>query len=455
MAQSGRTLNFTQGVIWKQIIRFALPLLASSLIQLLYNTVDLIFVGQFVGKEASAAVGASSMLITLLVGLFTGLSVGVSVVVSKAFGGNDANKVAKSIRTAVGISVYGGAALMVIGLALSPSILRLMNTPDEILKQASAYLRIYFVGIIAVVTYNMCSGCLRAVGNSKFPMIIQVVGGVINIILDAFFVVVLRLGVTGVAYATVIGQIVAALASLVYLTRSVTGLGFNIKLLTVNMQIFKEILQIGIPAGIQSMVITLSNVLVQSQINSLGVDVIAAFTAYFKVELIIYLPIMAFGQTMTTFVGQNMGAGKTDRVKKGFRICTAISVVYAASVAAVMLFAGRAAFSIFTKDAIVVDYGMKILTVTFPCYWIYSILENISDMVRGAGNAIKPMIIILLNICVLRTCILYLFMFMWHSISSVAAVYPISWATAAICLILYYRCSKWSRKTFELGKNSV
>ena len=451
MAGQKHTLDFTEGAITAKLVRFALPLLAGSLIQLLYNTVDLIFAGQYIGKEASAAVGASSMLVTLLVGLFTGLSVGGGVVVAKAFGGGEQDRVLRTVRTAVGMSVYGGLMIAALGFAAGPFLLRLMHTPESIMAQATDYVRVYFLSVVFSILYNMCSGCLRALGNSRFPMLVQLGGGLLNVLLDWLFIVRIDNGVLGVAYATLLCQLGTAVFSLLLLTVSLPELrGKPLRLLTVEPAVLAEILRVGVPAGLQSMAVTLSNVLVQSRINSLGVDVIAAFTAYYKVELVIYLPIMAFGHTMTTFSGQNMGAGRPDRVRKGLRICTAMSMAWAILGAILCLtLTGPAMFGWFNREPEVIALGMAIITVTFPFYWLYSILENLSDTIRGAGNTLRPMLITLCNICLLRTALLYLITSRWTTASAVAAVYPVTWASTALCLLLYWLKSPWSRRTFR------
>ncbi len=450
MNDNKRTLDLTRGPIWLIILRFGLPLLLGSMIQLLYNTVDLIYVGRFVSKEASAAVGASSMLVTLLVGLFTGLSAGVSVATSKAFGSKNRERLLLTVRNAIGLSILGGIGIALLGVIFSPSLLRLMNTPESIMDQASAYIRVYFVSVLFLIFYNMCTGCLRAIGNSRFPMYIQLAGGILNVFLDWLFIIYMDNGVMGVAYATLICQALTAAASLKLLVFCLPDLKPDASVLDIDRGILSDIVKIGIPAGVQSMVITLSNVLVQSQINSLGVDSISAFTYYFKVELIIYLPIMAFGHTLTTFVGQNMGAGDKKRTRRGLAVCTAMSSGYAAAAGFLLVcFFGRAAFGLFTADQSIIDLGMRIISISFPFYWLYSILENISDTCRGAGNSLKPMIFILLNICVLRTGLLMFFMRSTPGLSSVASVYPISWAGAALCLSLYYFLSPWARSTLR------
>lgn len=431
--------NLTEGIIWKQLLLFALPLLGSSFIQQLYNTVDLLFVGNLLEKEATAAVGASSLVITCIVGFFTGLSVGTGVIVSLALGAGEKKKIEDTIHTAMGLSLAGGAVLSVIGIALAEQFLRWMNTPEEILPAAVSYARIYFLSMIPIVTYNMNSGILRALGNSKMPMLIQFAGGIVNIIMDYVSIRYWHMGVDGVAWATMGSQGAAAFLSVLSLMKGEKGYRLRWKKLRIRGSIFREILKLGVPAGLQSMVITLSNVFIQYAINGFGVDEIAAFAAYFKVELLIYLPIVAFGQAMMTFSGQNAGAGKPERIKKGVRVCIAMGILYAATSAALLLIFGRPVFGLFQKDPDVIACGLRIIRITFPFYWLYVILEVLADAIRGMGRSVVPMILILANICVLRTALLILFTRIFGTLESVAAVYPCAWLAAALSLIIYWK----------------
>ena len=307
--------DLTTGPAGKQIFLFALPLLGASLIQQLYNTVDLLFVGNILGTEATAAVGASSLLTSCIVGFFTGLSIGTGVVVSLAEGQGRREKIRKTVHTAMGISLIGGIVLTAAGLLLSRRILLWMNTPEEILEQALAYVRIYLLSMLPLFLYNMNSGIIRARGDSRTPMLFQLLGAVINLAFDWITMKYWGMGVDGAAWATFGAQLAAGLGSVVYLMRREDAYRLELGKICISGDILREILRIGVPAGLQNMVITISNIFVQTAINGLGVSVIAAFTAYFKVELILYLPIVAFGQAATTFVGQNLGAGKTGRMR--------------------------------------------------------------------------------------------------------------------------------------------
>lgn len=437
----------TQGPVGRRLLLFALPLLGASLIQQLYNTVDLFFVGQLLGKDATAAVGASSLLTNCMIGFFTGLAIGTGVVVSQAEGEKNGEKIQKVVHTAMSVSLVGGVILTALGFLLSRHLLLWMNTPEEILEQGLLYIRIYLLSMLPLFIYNMNSGIIRARGDSRTPMLFQLCGALINIALDWISMRYWRMGMDGAAWATVVSQTAAAAATVVYLMRQRGEYRFQWRRIRIHGGILSAVLKIGVPAGLQNLVITISNIFVQAAINDLGVSVIAGFTVYFKVELILYLPIVAFGQAATTFVGQNLGAGKTGRIQKGVNRCLLMGIAYAAVMAALMLFFGSPAFGLFTREAAVVGTGLRIIRVTFPFYWLYVILEVHADALRGAGRSLPPMIIILLCMCVLRTGLLTLFRRIWGSLEAVAAVYPCAWLAAALCLAVWWRKSynRWYR----------
>ncbi len=442
MEKEYKKRDLTEGVIWKQLLLFALPLLGSSFIQQLYNTVDLLFVGNLLEKEAAAAVGASSLMITCIVVFFTGISVGVGVVVSLALGGGEEKKIEDTIHTAVGLSLSAGVLLSAAGISLAEQLLRWMNTPAEILPAAVSYARIYFLSMVPIVTYNMNAGILRALGNSRTPMTIQLIGGIVNVAMDYVSICCFHMGVDGVAWATMGSQGAAALLSVFCLMRGESGYRLEWKKLRIQSTILWEVLKLGVPAGLQSMVITLSNVFIQYVINGFGVNEIAAFAAYFKVELLIYLPIVAFGQAMMTFAGQNAGAGKPDRIKKGIKVCIAMGGAYAVLSAVLLLRFGSGVFGLFQKDPGVIACGLRIIRVTFPFYWLYTILEVLADSIRGMGRSVAPMVLILANICALRTLLLVLFTLTFGTLESVAAVYPCAWLAAALSLAVYWKKGK-------------
>ena len=435
--------DLTSGPIGKKLLFFALPLLGTGIVQQLYNVVDLLFVGHLLGTDATAAVGASSLIVTCLVGFFTGLSVGVSVIVSNAVGEGNPDRIQKTVHTALGLSLIGGAVVSVIGIALSPYFLNWLNTPQGAYDEAVAYIRVYFLSMIPLFIYNMNSGIIRAFGNSKTPLLYQAAGGIVNILADWLALCVFNMGVAGVAWATVISQLASGICTMAYLHSREGVWKLELKKITVDPIVLKVIFRIGVPAGIQSMVITLSNLIVQYGINSLGVNETAAFALYGKIEMFIYLPIVAFGQAVTVFAGQNAGARKFDRVRAGVRRCIMMSAAFAVCMAAVIIIFGDFFFGLFSEDPDVIECGIRMIRVTFPFYWLYSFLETYADAIRGVGKSLPPMAIIMANICGLRTILLFIFLNIWGTLEGVAFVYPCAWFGAALCFFIYWMSGRW------------
>ena len=442
MANTRRNLNLTQGTIWKQVILFALPLLGSSLIQQLYNTVDLIFVGQYLDKQASVAVGSGSLLITCIINFFTGLSVGVSVITGQFFGAGNKEGLKKTVHSAAVICIVGGVVLALVGVTGAPVFLRWLNTPEEILPLGTVYIRIYFISIFSIVFFNVSSGILRATGDSASPMRYQLMGGITNVIADWFFIVVLDMGVAGVAIATLASQSVAAFLTVRKLTKFPEEYRLHFHQIRCDLEILKKVFTIGVPSGIQGMILTLSNLVVQGNINTLDVSSIAAFVAYYKVELFIYTPIQAIGQTAMTFVSQNVGAKQPARARQGIRWCIGMGVTLSICTAILLLNIPTAAFSLFTKDSGVIEIGTAIIRNTFPFYFIYVFLEVFSCTLRGTGRSMPPMFITIANMCGVRILLVTLIMHYTPTAPSVAMIYPATWLTSALCMFAYYKLSK-------------
>ena len=443
MKITNKGLNLTEGSIPKKIIWFAIPLFLSSLIQQLYNTVDLIFVGQCLDTDAIAAVGASSMLINLMIGFFNGLGVGIGIIMAKVFGSGNKKRMQEVIHNAAGLSIVGALVLMAVGWIFSPSILRIMNTPDRILELGTLYLRYYFICMVSVICFNSAAGILRALGNSRSPMIYQLIGGIANVAGDFVFIYVLQMGVKGAALATLFSQTCACIFTVRHLFRLDEAYRLQIKKICIKKDITKEILEVGLPSGIQSMIITLSNMIVQSQINTLGVVTIAAFTAYYRVETLIYNPIVAFGQAASTFVGQNIGAGKLQRTKDGVRTTIKIGVLLTVAISFTVILFSDFFFGMFMKDPEVIAVGAKMVRVSCPFYFLYVFLEVFAASTRGAGKAIPPMLITVLNMCVVRTILLMIVMHISPSAQHLVAVYPMTWAVTAFCQYAYYSTGQW------------
>ena len=437
-----KNIDLTQGNIVKQIILFALPLLGSSLVQLLYNTADLLFIGQFLGKNESAAVGASTMMVTCLVGLFGGLSVGATVAVAIAFGAKDGDKVKRILQTSAALSIISGIIVFLAGYSFAPAFIHVIGTPREIADSAVGYLRIYFFSSIFIVSYNMGAGVMRGMGESFVPLLFQIVGGVTNVVMDAVFLRGLNMGINGVAWATFFSQGAAAVCTVIYLFSHISEeYRIHLRSITIQGDILLSILRVGIPSGLQTLVIALSNVVAQYFINSLGTNAIAAFTAYFKVELPIYLPIVALGQATTTFVGQNLGAGNPQRARRGTGICLKIGCMLTIITSFLLIIGGDYAFGLFVRDAAVVALGNRIIRTTFPFYWQYVFLQVFGDSIKGAGKALPPTVIIMINITIIRSIILISLVPIRPDVRTIAVSYPVTWFLTAAQMVIYYMLS--------------
>lgn len=436
MKNNSHTL--TKGSVGKGILLFALPLLGSSLIQQLYSTVDLIFVGQLLGTKASAAIGASGLIVTCMIGFFNGMAVGTNVFAARHYGARRFEQLKKLIQTIFWTGIIGGFLLTVIGLVLSPVFLTWMGTPESIFPLAVRYLRIYMASMISVVSYNLLSGVLRALGDSRTPMLYQFFGGIINVFADFIFLYVFHMGVEGTAFATLFSQTFAAVGVMIHLYRLKEPYALRIRFSDCSLKEFTDILKVGVPAGVQSIIITLSNIIIQSQINTLGVTSVASFTVYFRVELIIYLPIVALGQAVVSFIGQNYGAGNWERIKKGNRLCIFGGSLITFAACILLIIAMPVILNVFTKDAAVAAQTLEIVKVTFPFYFFYTVLECFSSNLRGFGKAFLPMVVTVVSFCGFRIAALFVLMAQNPSPDKVALSYPISWGIAAIAMAVLY-----------------
>ena len=433
-----KSIDMTRGPIVGPLIRFILPLVGSSIFQQLYNTVDFLFVGNFLNKTSAAAVGASATLITCTIGLFSGISVGTSVVASQAIGAGDRERAEKALHSSVTFGLAGGLLLMILGILFAPALLRLLRTPETVIPQAVTYIRIYLISIPMLIFYNMVSGGMRSYGDSRSPFLVMVVCGLLNVLLDALFIVWIPLGVAGVAIATAITQSLSAALVAFLASRKENVLRLSAKKLGIDFKVLGRVLRIGLPTGIQTVIVTFSNVMVQYYINDFGETAVAAFATYYKVENFIYLPIMAFGQASTTFAGQNTGAGQYRRILRGTVTTALIGAAVVGCLVILFVSFPRTIVSWFMKDGDVVTNTLKIALVSFPFYSVYPVLEVTGGALRGMGKAIGSMIVIIANLCVLRISLLAVFSAKIHTIQSLAAVYPITWAGAALTFIVFF-----------------
>ncbi len=439
-----------EGSLYKNIMAFFLPIWFGTFFQQLYNTVDAVIVGNFVGKEALAAVGGpTSTIINLLVGFFVGLSSGAGVVISQYFGSRNIEKTKKALHTSVAIAIAGGVILMVIGIPFSPMFLKNMGTPTDILDQASGYIRIYFIGSIFNLIYNIGSGVLRAMGDSKKPLYFLIVASVVNIILDIVFVVYMHMGSTGVAIATIIAQLVSAILVIVSLKGLPEEISLNMKEVKLDISMCKEIFKIGIPSGLQSIMFSVSNIIIMSTINSFGTDTVAAWTAYGKIDAIFWMTTGSFGIVTTTFVGQNFGAKNFDRMKKSVRACNIIALVIAVAMTVILMTYYNFFYRIFTQDQEVINIGSTIVKIMTPAYFTFVFIDNLSGAMRGVGDSVIPTIITVMGICVFRVFWIVAVIPFNHTLEMTMFSYPLSWIITAITFILYYKFGKWFKRSCE------
>lgn len=431
--------SITEGVIWKQLLRFFIPILLGTFFQQLYNTVDAVVVGQFLGKQALAAVGGGTgTVINLLIGFFTGLSAGATVVISQHFGARDDEKISKSIHTAFALSIAGAIAITAIGLLTSEMLLVAIGTPEDILPLAIRYIDIYFAGSVFVVVYNMGAGVFRAIGDSRSPFLFLMAGCVTNIVLDLLFVGGFGMGVEGAAYATVISQAVSVLLVVITLRRKKDATRLEFRLIRFDLPLLRNMLIIGIPAGIQSIMYTISNLIIQASINSFGTDTAAAWAAYSKLDQCYWMIVNAFGLAITTFVGQNFGAGRIDRARKGVKVCLAMASGTTIFLTAIYLLYGNYGLLLFTTDRAVIDIGVDIIMQIAPWFISFVPIELLSGAIRGAGKSFVPTVILIFGVCVLRIIWILIVPFIMPTLFGVLASYPITWVISALLFLIYY-----------------
>lgn len=434
-----------EGTIWKQLLMFSIPLLLGNLFQQLYNTVDSIIVGNYVGSGALAAVNSSNPIINLLISLFMGIAVGAGVVISRYFGSRDHEKLEKAVHTTIAFSLVCGVIMTFVGIFASPFILALVGVPENVMADSTLYLQIYFGGILGVMVYNMGSGVLRAVGDSKNPLYFLIVSSIINIILDLLFVAVLNMGIAGAAWATLIAQIISAILTLLLLMKTKREYQVKVHLIRFDGPMLKDIIRVGLPSGIQNAIVSFSNVIVQSNINSFGQMAMAGCGSYSKIDGFAILPVMSFSMALTTFVGQNMGAQRYDRVKTGAKVGMALSCGITFTLGLVLVAFAPQVLSIFSDESEVIYYGTAMMRTVVPGYLFLAISHALAGVIRGAGLTKVPMIVMVCCWCFLRIAWISLAMPIFQDIHVVFLGYPITWAASAICMYMYYRKANWMR----------
>ena len=440
---AAKTRDLTEGGIKRVLLSFAAPLFLSQLFQQLYNSADAVIVGNFLGKEALAAVSSSGPLIHLFIGFFNGAATGAGVVISRYFGAQDRDRVRKAIHTNVLFSLLCGLFLSGVGVLLTPYILRWMGTDPSVLPQSEAYFRWYFAGAAAIVMYNALKGILTALGDSRRPLYYLIFSSVLNVILDLIFVGLLKGGVAAAAIATGLSQGISALLCLIHLLEKDQIYTLKARELRIDGPVLQEIVKIGLPTGVQMSVISIANVLVQKNINSFGADAMAACGSYAKVEGFVFLPITCFSLALTTFISQNLGARKLDRVRAGSRFGLLSAVLAAETIGVIIFFFGPQLISLFNSDPAVLAIGQKQCRIESLFFCMLALSHTVAGICRGAGKATVPMLVMLGIWCVLRITYITVAMQISHDIRLLFWAYPLTWTISAAIFFLYYKYSHW------------
>lgn len=433
----------TSGSISKRMIFFALPLLLGNLFQQLYNTVDSLIVGNFLGSSALAAVSSSGSLIFMLIGFLSGISSGAGVVVSRYFGAEDKNGVHRAVHTTVAFGLVAGVLMTAAGVLLSPQILIWMGTPESVMPESIIYLQIYFSGSLGFVMYNIFVGILQAIGDSRHPLYYLMISSVINLVLDILFIEVFHTGVGGAALATVISQVFSAILCLIQLLRTNDSYKLQITKIRFDAKMLGQIIRIGLPSGVQNSIIAFANVVVQSYINAFGEMAMAGYGAYSKIEGFAFLPINSFTMAMTTFVGQNLGAGQTERTKRGARFGILATVILAELIGIVVFLLAPQLIAAFDSTPDVIRFGVEKARTAALFYCLLAYSHSVASILRGAGKAVVPMIIMMAFWCVIRVAFLAVNIPLTHAIQMVYVVYPLTWGLSSMVFFFYYKQANW------------
>ncbi len=437
--KSKNSTSLTEGKISTQLLMYFFPLLFGSFFQQLYNTIDAVIVGKTLGKVALSSVGGSSgIIVAIFLNFFIGVSNGAAVIISQYYGARNDEEVQKSLHTAIMFSLLAGIFISIVGFLFTPWMLKAMGTPSDVYATSVIYMRIYFLGTIPNYLYNMGSSALRATGDTRRPLMFLIVSCGANIFLDILFVIVLKMGVAGAALATVLCQVISALLVLAVLIRARGALSLRFSMLRIDGYLLKKIIRIGLPSGVQSLMYTGSNVLVQVSINSFGTNTVAAWTAYEKVDMIFWMLLNSFGTSIMTFVGQNYGAGKKERVRRGVNICLLMTVIMTVVTNLFIYFWGGTVLTIFTSDPDVIQIGTNMIKFLTPTYITFLLVEIYAGALRGMGDSFVPMVISVLGVCALRVIWIMGVLPFFHTIYMLMACYPLSWVLSSTAFFIYY-----------------
>ncbi len=435
--------SMTRDNIVKTLLLFSIPLILGNLLQQMYNTADSVIVGNYVGNNSLAAVGSSAAIINLLIAFSQGIAVGAGVLVSQAIGANKKTDTKKAIHTSLAISLLLGIFLTLVGFIFTPQILKIMKTPTDVMNDSITYLRIFSLGLVFNVIYNMEAGILNAVGNSKRSLLYLAIASVTNIILDLFLIKSLKLGVLGAAIATDISQVVSCILALYFLIKVKSIYQVQLSEIKLHKNTAIQMIKVGLPTGVQNMVISLSNVLVQSSVNVFGPTIMAGFGVYMKIDGFNILPVMSLSMASTTFTGQNYGAGEKERVKKGMWTTLVTVLIYTAITGTLLLTFSNSVMTLFTTDVNVIDAGVSAMKYFCPFYFLLGTLQALAGTVRGTGKTIPPMVILLVSMCLFRIVWVQIVLPYFNTIENVYVLYPISWAIGTVLMIIYTLKSKW------------
>lgn len=436
----------TEGNIVKQLILFSIPLLIGNLFQQLYNTVDSIVVGNYVGSQALAAVGTCTPLVNLLIGFFMGVAAGAGVIISRFFGARKTEELSQAIHSFSAFTLILGVIMTVIGVVFSSFFLKLIGTPADIFQDADTYLKIYFGGVLFTMIYNSGSGILRAVGDSKRPLYFLAISSIVNVVLDLVFVIYFDMGTAGVAWATLIATAISSILVVFVLVTTKHEYRLVIKDIKIHKPILMEIIKIGIPSGLQQMIVSFSNTMVQSYVNSFNSAAIAGFSSANKFDNFLSLPTQSFSLSITTFVGQNLGANKIERVKHGVRTCIILSLIVVVLLGVPAFLFAEECISIFVKEPTVIQIGSTMMRTMIPFYFALCFTQVLTGAIRGAGVTTVPMFAAIFCYCIVRQLILAIFMPIVKSVNLVFWSYSLTWSLCAIILIIYYKKGHWKTK---------
>ena len=446
-------MSMTEGTIWKKLVRFAIPLLLGNLFQQLYNAVDSLVVGNFCGNEALAAVSSSGSMQHLLIGFFQGVFIGASVIISRCFGAKDDEGMDEAIHTTVVFSLAMGVILTILGVTFTPTILRWMGTPENVMPNSVTYFRIYCMGLLGMVLYNTTNGIFNALGDSRHPLYYLIISSVTNAVLDVIFVGAFDMGVAGAALATTMGQFLSAILGLIHLMSGKFVVQIKISKLRVNWSVLKNVFLLGLPSGIQNSVNSIANLVVQANINAFGDLAMGGCGSYSKIQGFVFIPVLSMSLALTTYVGQNMGANRPERVKTGIRQGMMISVVMAEIFGIFVFLFAPYLVGMFSKDPAVIAFGVQQARVEALFYFLLAITHACAGTLRGAGKTMIPMSVTLGAWCILRIGYIEGLVRIIPNINVVFSAYPVTWFVSSLVLLWFVKKQNWEENTLKIAKS--